>query len=352
MNDEKIKNKKIIITEEDKYEGKPCIDYLISSMNDMKNKIEEIHIEISDKLDKENKNINNNLTKEEENKINEEFYKNFQLINNQDKMIEYINDINQNHIKKYTKIFKFLNLNLIAENNNNKKDIYNNEEIIDEKINEKKSNVEIFRNNEINENEKMETKEQESQINEIIIKEKINENDYILTDENNKIFEIKNSKSSQYFNNITEDDKDNELDNDNIVNNQRNKQKNISLKNLSNNTSTLIEQLTIINDNYDNNYSFYKNDNIIINTIPINQYKNEYNININNINSNNNNNQNNNYKFKENLNNKKEIKNEKNKRKQNEQKLSKKGNMNSNGTHNLLYSGIEDKSEICTCFLF
>jgi hypothetical protein len=60
MNDEKIKNKKIIITEEDKYEGKPCIDYLISSMNDMKNKIEEFNVKISDKLNKQKKSINKN----------------------------------------------------------------------------------------------------------------------------------------------------------------------------------------------------------------------------------------------------------------------------------------------------
>ena len=434
------KNKKIIISEEDKYEGNSCIDYLISSMNEMKNKISEIHFEIAYKS--EFNKDNTNFTKEEENKINEEFNKKFNIKeNNKEAIFEYLNDINLNHIKQYKKIFTNLNLNLIAEHEHNNiinyNDINNNEKIVDElkiKINPKKYNEEIIINNIDNEeneenklieneiinqiikpkkeiqiqirnenyetiekekekekennttkdNEKMEIEEQEqsSQINGIN-KDKLLESDYLLNDESNPICEMKVNivKNNIYFNNnILEDDKDNEFDNDNdneiiinenddsisqinineyVIKNKRNKQKKISLKNISNRTSTLIEQITIINDNYDSNYSFYKNNNKVINTIPVNQYNKEYN-NINYINSDNNKNniindfEYENYKkedTKNNLNDE-QIKNNKNKRKQLEQKLNKKDNQNNNATTNLLYSGLDDKSEICTCFLF
>ena len=120
MNEEKKKIKKTTIKEEDIYEGKQFIDDLITSVNEIKNKIDNIHSIISNKIVKEN--ANKNLTKEEEKKINEEFSKAFNIkINNQKKIFEYINDINQNHIKEYQNIFNSLNLNLIPNNDNNKR---------------------------------------------------------------------------------------------------------------------------------------------------------------------------------------------------------------------------------------
>ena len=112
MNEEKNKLKKIIITENDEYEGKFTIDYLISSLNDMRNKIEKIHLEMSemtDKLEKENKN--ENLLKDQEEIINEEFKKCFKIENNnQEKILDYLNDINQKHKLIYRKIFNSLNI--------------------------------------------------------------------------------------------------------------------------------------------------------------------------------------------------------------------------------------------------
>ena len=115
MNEEKNKLKKIIITENDEYEGKFTIDYLISSLNDMRNKIEKIHLEMSemtDKLEKENKN--ENLLKDQEEIINEEFKKCFKIENNnQEKILDYLNDINQKHKLIYRKIFNSLNIDLV-----------------------------------------------------------------------------------------------------------------------------------------------------------------------------------------------------------------------------------------------
>ena len=147
----KKKVKKIIIKEEDEYEGKSCIDFLISSMNNIKKKIDQIHLKIYDDYEKEIKN--NSLMKKDEEKINEEFHKIYKINEiNQENLFDFLNNINQSHIKKYKKIFKFLNLNLISENSiktvneekSTKKNINNknakiNDKITRENINKKRN---------------------------------------------------------------------------------------------------------------------------------------------------------------------------------------------------------------------
>jgi len=119
MNDIKKKAKKIKITKNDQYEGQLVFDYLISSMEETNNQVNKIHSDISKKI--QNNNIES-ITKEQENKINEEFNQVFKINNENDKSIfNYISDINKNHIKKYKTILKFLNLNLVLEKNIDKK---------------------------------------------------------------------------------------------------------------------------------------------------------------------------------------------------------------------------------------
>ena len=205
----KKKGKIIIIKEEDEFEGNSCIDYLISSMNEMKKKIDNIHNEISDKFEKNYKN--EALTKEEENKIHADFNKMFNINeNNQEKIFVYLNQINQNHINKYKKIFKFLNLNLVVENDMKKineekekkdriiknfeceyKDIINNrkKENIENKVEEKKiiEKKEKFTINEKTNKYYNKEEEKNDEIIENINKEKI------------KIIEVKKLKQNKIF---------------------------------------------------------------------------------------------------------------------------------------------------------
>ena len=92
MIETKEKNKKIQISENVLIEGQPIIDYLISSIEETGNKINEIHSDISQKL-MENKN--GDLTKEEKDKINEKFNKAFNINSEKNKnLFEIINEIN------------------------------------------------------------------------------------------------------------------------------------------------------------------------------------------------------------------------------------------------------------------
>ena len=78
MNETKKNYKNIKIKQTDKYEEKPIMDYLISSMDEAKEEINKIHESISFK----NNNIKNEkILKEEEDKINEKFNK---VFNNSD----------------------------------------------------------------------------------------------------------------------------------------------------------------------------------------------------------------------------------------------------------------------------
>ena len=101
MNEVKRKSKRIKITSSDIYEEKPILDYLISLMDDTKNRINSIHQETSEKI------INNEdekIIKENEQKINEDFNKVFNVNNKKDiNLFESINDI------KYFKIIYILN---------------------------------------------------------------------------------------------------------------------------------------------------------------------------------------------------------------------------------------------------
>ena len=125
----------ISITKNSNYEGKFVLDYLISSMQDAKNEINEIHHNISYK----NNNIQNDEKIKDKNKaINEEFNKIFKKDENNLNLFEYINNINKNHIKKYKTILNFLNLNLIFEKNNENKE---NKESQNQEVNKKKSNL-------------------------------------------------------------------------------------------------------------------------------------------------------------------------------------------------------------------
>ena len=92
MIETKEKNKKIQISENDLIEGQPIIDYLISSIEETGNKINEIHSDISQKLIE---NKNGDLTKEEKDKINEKFNKAFNINSEKNKnLFEIINEIN------------------------------------------------------------------------------------------------------------------------------------------------------------------------------------------------------------------------------------------------------------------
>ena len=112
MEEAKKKSKKIKITKEDKYEGQQVIDYLISSMEEINQNINSIHIGISEQISN-NKNIY--AMNQESNIINEKFNKEFKTNKNNMYLFEHINNINKNHIKKYKTILKHLNLNLILE---------------------------------------------------------------------------------------------------------------------------------------------------------------------------------------------------------------------------------------------
>ena len=88
-------------------------------MEETNNQVNNIHSDISKKI--QNNNIES-ITKEQEDKINEEFNQVFKINNENDKSIfNYISDINKNHIKKYKTILKYLNLNLVLEKNIDKK---------------------------------------------------------------------------------------------------------------------------------------------------------------------------------------------------------------------------------------
>ena len=92
MIETKEKNKKIQISENVLIEGQPIIDYLISSIEETGNKINEIHKDISQKLIE---NKNGDLTKEEKDKINEKFNKAFNINSEKNKnLFEIINEIN------------------------------------------------------------------------------------------------------------------------------------------------------------------------------------------------------------------------------------------------------------------
>ena len=125
-----------------------------------------------------------------------------------------------------------------------------------------------------------------------------------------------------------------------IIKNDRNKLNKISLKNSSNNTSSFQEQHTIINDTFDNNYSYSKNNNKKIN------FSNNFN----------------NFQNKSEPKGLKEInlneeiikgkKNKINNVNKNEQKASKRGIISNKVAMNLSYTGFEDKNEICSCIIY
>ena len=149
MNEIKNQNKKIIISPDDKYEGKPVLDYLISSLKEAENHINNIHNNLSNIIN--NKHVEK-IKKEEEDKLDEQFNKVFNKKNMN--LFEFINDINKNHIKKYKTILKSLNLNLILDN----------------KVDTKKENLSNNPKNEIIESNVY--KEPEISFNEIIKNEK------------------------------------------------------------------------------------------------------------------------------------------------------------------------------------
>lgn len=431
----KKKVKKIIIKEEDEYEGKSCIDFLISSMNNIKKKIDQIHLKIYDDYEKEIKN--NSLMKKDEEKINEEFHKIYKINEiNQENLFDFLNNINQSHIKKYKKIFKFLNLNLISENSiktvneekSTKKNINNknakiNDKITRENINKNEENIlessikeelgkrgrkdiEKKYKKEENEKENIELKinkennifEQGEYSNKLNIKNEdkifkskkeidINVKNPIYINNKNEVKNIKQNNPIQHniensfwkdnigkkeilnFNENKNDDKD--IDNEIIINenddsfdninmnsyiikNKRNKYNKISLKNSSNNTSSLQEQPTIINDNFDNNNSYFKNDNKISKEIPTINF-----ININkklhfssNIIINDFQNKTELKGIKDNNLYEVKIKEKKSKINKNEQKTTKRRILNNKATMNLSYTGLDDKNEICSCIIY
>ena len=122
MNEEKNKPLEISISKNNNYEGKHILDYIISSMDETKIEIKEIHNDISYK---NNNTKNNENIKEKNEEINDKFNKVFKNNENNMNLFEYINNINKNHIKKYKSILNFLNLNIIFDKNNEKKENQN-----------------------------------------------------------------------------------------------------------------------------------------------------------------------------------------------------------------------------------
>ena len=168
MNVTKKNSKKIKIKSNDKYEEKPIMDYLISSLEETKEQINKNHENISNK----NNNIKNEkISKEEEDKINEKFNKVFKINNKENEnLFEYINNINKNHVKKYKTILKFLNLNLVFDNS---------EENIQEKkdqMNNNKSNKlkeSSIKSEEVIKDEQIKDKNKEKQNNNVQVKENL-----------------------------------------------------------------------------------------------------------------------------------------------------------------------------------
>ena len=168
MNVTKKNSKKIKIKSNDKYEEKPIMDYLISSLEETKEQINKNHENISNK----NNNIKNEkISKEEEDKINEKFNKVFKINNKENEnLFEYINNINKNHVKKYKTILKFLNLNLVFDNS---------EENIQEKkdqINNNQSNKlkeSSIKSEEVIKDEQIKDKNKEKQNNNVQVKENL-----------------------------------------------------------------------------------------------------------------------------------------------------------------------------------
>ena len=92
MNETKNLPIEISITKNSNYEGQSVLDYLISSIQEAKNEINEIHHNISCK----NNNIQNDEKINDKNEaINEEFNKIFKKDENNLNLFEYINNINQ-----------------------------------------------------------------------------------------------------------------------------------------------------------------------------------------------------------------------------------------------------------------
>ena len=202
MNEIKNQNKKIIISPDDKYEGKPVLDYLISSLKETENHTNNIHNNLSNIIN--NKHVEK-IKKEEEDKLDEQFNKVFNKKNMN--LFEFINDINKNHIKKYKTILKSLNLNLILDNkvDTKKENLSNNpkNEIIESNV-YKEPEISF---NEINKENKIEVgniKNEKKQKNENIIEKlQIEDNEIILNKENSvkdNLSEKKsNSKNNQIF---------------------------------------------------------------------------------------------------------------------------------------------------------
>ena len=92
MNETRKKTKKIILKKNEQYEGQSVFDYLISSIEETNNQINNIHSKIS-KINQNNKK--ENITEEEKGKTNQEFNKVFK-INNENEMdiFKFISDIN------------------------------------------------------------------------------------------------------------------------------------------------------------------------------------------------------------------------------------------------------------------
>ena len=288
MNEEKSNIETIKIKPNYKYEDLPILDVLLSSMNETINNINNIHSEISSKIISNN---NDYISNKEEEKINEEFNNAFNYNSNEKNLFEFINDINKNHIKKYKMILNFLNLNLSID-----KSIKKEKENEKDKQIEKNNNIKISQSNDkkefeiINENQEKkdvnisikeinERDDNKLEINEInedknICNEKIKENDSdrFLDSNENIIYKEGNDRESKFQNKkffINDDiDQDNDIEEEIIVNenddsishiniddsDDNNFLSNNSLKNLENNSNNKLEQKTIINDNFDDNF--------------------------------------------------------------------------------------------------
>lgn len=340
MNHKKIE-KKVIIKEEDEYEGKPCIDYLITSIIETKKKIEKIHSIISEECAKDSKN--KILTKEEEKEINKEFIKIFNINSNkEEKIFDYLNELNQNHIKKYKKIFKFLNLNLIARNNN--------KILTEEKEENNKKEKNEIKNLQIIEKKENKNLEKEDMINKKV------EVDNIVNNSTEK-------NISKNKNEINDNENDKELDNDIIINEnddsiininlneylnnyQRKKNNEILLNNVSNSKSKSEEQF---NDNFDNNFSNNKKENLELNTNRNMKFDNSNNL----IYKSYKNNSQYYKKLTKNQINAISIQHQNKKIKENEDEIFKKGGTSNNVTNiNLSSRGFDDKNENFSCDIF
>ena len=180
------KNEKIKISKNELIDGQPILDYLISSIKESQNNINNIHKNMSQKLTEIK---NENLTNEDENKINDEFNKVFNINHEKSKnLFEVINDINKSHINKYKILLNILNLNLVFEKNEKEdfqetflKELTLKKEL---KYNEINYNKNISDKNIENENIiKSENQEENKLLNDKILKDK--ENLVKDTDKNN-----------------------------------------------------------------------------------------------------------------------------------------------------------------------